>query len=256
MDSHSEAWSASSWQGGVVDTLHNWRARPTARAKSGTQMSTAVLHRESTTEQPRAEEQRKREARAEDEVKTTEMPMENQPLAPARTHGPSVVEFPQSVSPHPMTAHGPLPRGTADLEFRLVDWVVRVVQILTEPLRVMGHWLLHGVQEPRYSGARHGVVMVRRSRHHGGGTTLLWNVPRGTYGAFTWADPEGRRELAQSLLSDFLEGGVPPALCAEFAEKAFPKVPSGCRWTLTTRQIEQILLTCVDDAHADGVAAS
>lgn len=135
--------------------------------------------------------------------------------------------------------------GTSDIEFRIVDWLVRLLQVLCEPVRVLGRHLC--AQEPRYTGARHGVVVVRRSRRQGRQALLLWNVRREAYGAFRWSEPDDRRELAQSLLADFLQGDVPMELCETFAERAFPKSPAGCLWTLTTQQVEQILLTCVTD---------
>jgi len=134
-------------------------------------------------------------------------------------------------------------------------WMIRVVLVLTEPLRTMGRLIRYLLEEPRYVGDQPGRVAVRRSLAEGLWREALWHPRQGAFGGFAWGDERHTISLAHAILVDYLGEDAPERLCIAFARRVFAHLTHRDQsWTLTTLQVERALRLALVETRSENHA--
>ena len=141
--------------------------------------------------------------------------------------------------------------------FHPAVWLIRLLVVLSEPVRLASRTLLRLLEEPRYVTGRRGVVTVRRSLQEGLWREPLWHPRKRMYGGFASDLPSEVLDLGHAILVDYL--GVEPTdrLCTVFAHRAFADLTHRHqRWSLSTLDVERALRLAVMElaSEADLIA--
>jgi hypothetical protein len=146
------------------------------------------------------------------------------------------------------------PKPPTTPPFHPVVWTVRLLVVLTEPLRLASRTMRRLLEEPRYVSGGRGLVVVRRNLHEGFWREPLWNPRKRMYGGFAWDLPQDVTDLGHAIFVDHL--GFEPAegLCSAFSRRVFAGITHPeQRWELSTMEIERALRVAVMEVASSSV---